>query len=152
MGIWTPSNTCFRGPTRVHDETGFRSIQLFCTAQCRVSLGMSEHAVSPQSCLFPCGAPGAPSNTWFIESTRLSIPNGISIGSAVFAELCAVTDRPTDDATRSVTIGHIYVRSTAMRPKNETILQQRRLTTDIVYRSMCITYCLKEAFQQLQEV
>ena len=28
------------------------------------------------------------------------------------------TDRPTDHATRSVTIGRIYVRSTAMRPKN----------------------------------
>ena len=28
------------------------------------------------------------------------------------------TDRPTDHATRSVRIGRIYVRSTAMRPKN----------------------------------
>jgi len=36
-------------------------------------------------------------------------PNGISIGSAVFAGLTSVTDRltdgPTDHATRSVTIG-----------------------------------------------
>jgi len=29
-----------------------------------------------------------------------------------------VTDRPTDHATRSVTIGRIYVRSTAMWPNN----------------------------------
>jgi len=30
------------------------------------------------------------------------------------------TDRPTDHATRSLTIGRIYVRSTAMRPNNIT--------------------------------
>jgi len=30
------------------------------------------------------------------------------------------TDRPTDHATRSVTVGRIYVRSTAMRPNNTT--------------------------------
>ena len=41
-----------------------------------------------------------------------SQPNGISIGSAVFAGLTNVTDRPTDHATRSVTMGRIYVRST----------------------------------------
>jgi len=38
------------------------------------------------------------------------------------AGLITVTDRqtdwPTDHATRSVTIGRIYVRSTAMRPNN----------------------------------
>ena len=38
--------------------------------------------------------------------------NGISIGSVVFAGLTSVTDRqtdrPTDHATRSVTIGRIY--------------------------------------------
>jgi len=39
-------------------------------------------------------------------------PNGISIGSAVFAGLTTVTDRQTDHATRSVTIDRIYVRST----------------------------------------
>jgi len=32
-----------------------------------------------------------PSNTWFLEPTHAYSPNGISIGSAVFAEL--VTDR-----------------------------------------------------------
>jgi len=39
-----------------------------------------------------------------------------------FAWLTSVTDRqtdrPTDHATRSVTIGRIYVRGTAMRPKS----------------------------------
>jgi len=36
--------------------------------------------------------------------------------SAVFAELTCVTDRPTDHATQSVTVGLIYVRSTVIRP------------------------------------
>jgi len=58
-----------------------------------------------------------PSNTWFTGSTRLHNPNGVSIGSAVFVGLTIVTNRQTDHAT-SVTVGRIYVRSTAMRPKN----------------------------------
>jgi len=52
-----------------------------------------------------------PSNKWFLEHTRSHNPNGISIGSAVFAWLTAVSyrqaDRQTDDATRSVTIGRV---------------------------------------------
>jgi len=48
------------------------------------------------------------SNTWFLGSTRLIIPDGISIGSAVFAGFTVTdglpTDRQTDHATRSVTI------------------------------------------------
>ena len=60
-----------------------------------------------------------PSNTWFLGPTRVHDPNGISIGSAVFAGLTSVTDRPTDrptdHATLSITIRHIYVRSIAMR-------------------------------------
>ena len=70
---------------------------------------------SPKDCLF----------LWFHGPTRVLKPNGISIGSAVFAGLTSVTDRQTDrrtdHATRSVTIGRTYVRSrpTAMRSKNE---------------------------------
>jgi len=36
----------------------------------------------------------------------------------VFAGLTAVTDRLTDDVTRSITTGCIYVRSTVMQPNN----------------------------------
>jgi len=53
--------------------------------------------------------------------TQVLNPNGSSIGAAVFAGLTSVTDRPTDHATRSVRIGRIYVRSTAMRPKKLSI-------------------------------
>jgi len=34
-------------------------------------------------------APEPPSNTWFLGSTQLSITNGISISSAVYAQLTA---------------------------------------------------------------
>ena len=50
---------------------------------------------------------------------RVHNRNGISIGSAVFAGLTTVTDRQTDHATRSVTIGRIYVHSTVMWSRNE---------------------------------
>jgi len=50
-----------------------------------------------------------PSNVWFPGPTRVLNPKGISIGSALFAGLTSVTDIPTDHATRSVTVGRIYV-------------------------------------------
>jgi len=59
-----------------------------------------------------------PCNTRFLGSIEAHNPNGISIASAVFAGLTSVTDRQTDHATRSVTIGRVYVCSTAMQPKN----------------------------------
>jgi len=51
-----------------------------------------------------------PSNTWFLGPTR----NGITIGSATFAQLTVVTDRqtyagPTDHANLSVAIGRIKI-------------------------------------------
>jgi len=70
-------------------------------------------SLPPKNYPFPWGI-WTPSNTWFPGHTQVLNPNGISINSAVFAGLTNVTDR-TDHATRSVTICHIYVRSTAMR-------------------------------------
>jgi len=55
--------------------------------------------------------------TRFLEPIRSHNPNGISIGSAAFAGLTSVTDRPTDHATRAVTIV-VYIQ--AMRPNNNT--------------------------------
>jgi len=60
--------------------------------------------------------------------THVLNPNGISIGSAVFAGFTSVTNRPTDHASPSVTIGRIYVRSTAMRSKNILMNYNRRQT------------------------
>jgi len=73
-----------------------------------------------------------PSNTSLLGPTEVLNPNGISIGSAVFAGHTSVTDRPThrqtnrptDYGTRWVTIGRIYVRNrlTAMLPNNSRLL------------------------------
>jgi len=65
---------------------------------------------------------GLPSNTWLLEPTRAHNPNGISIRSAMFCrayDYDRPTDRRTDHATRSVTIGRICVRCTAMRTNKE---------------------------------
>jgi len=86
------------------------------TAECPYTL--QRDAPPPSKLPIPMGVSGPPSNTWFLVRTRVHNPNGISIGSAVFAGLTSVTDRQTDHATRSVTIGRIHVRSTAMRPNN----------------------------------
>ena len=64
--------------------------------------------------------------------TRVLNPNGISIGTGIFAGLTSMTDRQTDRQTdhaiRSLTIGSIYVRSTAMRPNNYVDIRRQNLT------------------------
>jgi len=60
----------------------------FSTAHCGVLSGMSGHVLSPKIAL-RMGI-WTPSNTWFLRPTRVHKPNGIWIGSAVFAQLTAV--------------------------------------------------------------
>ena len=56
------------------------------------------------------GGSGSPSNTWFLAPARVHFPNDISIGSTVSqGSQSWQTDRQTDHATPSVTIGLIYV-------------------------------------------
>ena len=78
--------------------------------------------ILPQKFAPSHGGSEPPSDTWSLGATEVINPNGISIGSTVFAGLTSVTDRPTDrqtdHATRSLTIDRIYVRSTAMRSNN----------------------------------
>jgi len=111
-------NSCFLRPTRVHNPNG-KSIgsavfaQL--TADCPYTLqweplspklplskGYQDHHLTHNFLGHP--------------STQ---PSGISIGSAVFAGLILVSqterDRQTDHDIWLVTIGRIYLRSTAMR-------------------------------------
>ena len=64
----------------------------------------------PKNCPFPWGNVN-PHLTRFFVSIRTQNPNDISIGSAVFAGLISMTDRPTDHATQSVAIDRICVRS-----------------------------------------
>jgi len=91
----------------------------FCTDDQRVSYTLQWDALFPSLKIAPShGRSGAPSNIWFPGPTWVLNPNGISISSAVFPGLTSVTDRLTDHATQSVTVGCIYVCSTAMRPSS----------------------------------
>jgi len=86
MRIWTP--TCFLWPTRVRNPNGILIGSAVCaqlTAECRRACpGMFSPKIAHSN-----GGIWTPSNTWFLRSTRVSIPNGITIGSAVFAQLAA---------------------------------------------------------------
>jgi len=65
---------------------------------------------------------GPPSNTWFLGPCPVHDPNKQYLDQ--FSHFCRAyccdrqNDRPTDYATRSVTVGHIYVHSTAMQSNN----------------------------------
>jgi len=58
----------------------------FCTVHGGVSSGMPWHVLSPNYCLFASGI-YAPPNTCFLGPSRVHNPNGISIGSVVFAQI-----------------------------------------------------------------
>jgi len=91
----------------------------------------------------------SPSNTWFLGPTQILNPNGIWIGSAVFAQL--TTECPYTlqwDACSSlkiVTIGHIYIRSTAMWPRSNDITVVDALSiykTVYIVISVCCPSCV----------
>jgi len=56
----------------------------------------SENCKTAQDYPFPWEGSGPPSNTWFPGPTKVLNPSSISIGSAIFAGLTSVTDRPPD--------------------------------------------------------
>jgi len=103
------------GPPNSASQTASRSVSRLCTAHCRRSLYFAMSRL-PQKLPFSMGRSEPPSNTWFPGPTRVLNPNGISISSAVSAQLTSVTDRLTDHTTQSVTVGRIYVCSTATQP------------------------------------
>jgi len=127
-----PSHTCFLGFTQVHIPNGISidSAVLY-SSRSSVLYFRTSRSFPRQKVLLLMRGSGLTSNSWFLGLTRPHNANGISIGSTVFAGLTSVTDRPTnrptDHATRSVTIGHIYVRSTAMRPNNNYTEKQSYL-------------------------
>jgi len=63
-----------------------------------------------------------PCNTWFLGLTREHNPNGISIGSAIFAGLTILRHRLTDRPRYSVCNNRPHLYSTAMRPDNKWVL------------------------------
>jgi len=103
------------GPSK--PTTASRSVQPFLyTWPQSVPILYNGTSLSPSKLPLPIGGSGPPSNTWFLGPTWVLNPNGISVGAVIFAGFTCVRDRPTDHATRSVTIGRIYVRSIVMWP------------------------------------
>jgi len=90
----------------------------FCTGHGRASYTLQKAIPSPLKLPFPSGS-GSAYNWWFLGSTRVLNPNGISIGSAVFIGLTTVIliDRQTDRPQYSVCIitGRIYVQDLVLR-------------------------------------
>ena len=101
------------GPdVRLHNPNGISIgsvVFALMTAECTYTLQWD--APSPLKIAASHGGSGPPSNTWLLGPTRVLNPNGISIGSAVFAGLTSVTDRaldrPTGHATPSVSYTHL---------------------------------------------
>jgi len=77
-----------------------------CTDDCRVSL------------YFTVGRPFPPSKLPLPWPELLTQTASESVQQFLQGWLAWQTDRPTEHATQSVTIRHIYVRSSAMRPSN----------------------------------
>ena len=69
--VCTAPNTCFLGPTRVHNPNGISiSSAIFAqlTAECRRTFPV----YSPKNWPFGWGDPDPPSNTWILRPTRAS--------------------------------------------------------------------------------
>jgi len=93
------------GPdVRLHNPNGISigsAVFAQTTAECTYTLQWD--AAFPLKIAASHGGSGPPSNTWFLGPTRVLNPNGISIGSAIFAGIISMTDRQTEHATQSVT-------------------------------------------------
>jgi len=102
MGIWTSYLT--------HDSLGP------CEPKTQMTHWLVQPFPLPMGDLDPC-------NTWFLGITRVRNPNGNSVVSGVLkGSLVWLTDRwsdrLTDHAIQSVTMGRMYMRSTAMLRNN----------------------------------
>ena len=92
------SNTWFLGPIQAHNPNGISIGSPFLHSSPQSALILyngTPISPSPQHCLFPWGS-GPHVIPWAYQSHN---PNGILIGSAVFAGLTSVTNRPTDRPT-----------------------------------------------------
>ena len=86
--LYPPTNTWFLKPTRAHNQNSISIGSAVFVQLTAVSSSMHRHVISPKICTSDRWS-GPPSNIWFLGSIRLSSPNGISIVSAVFAQLKA---------------------------------------------------------------
>jgi len=114
-----PSNTWFLGPTQILNPnvilTGSDTFAQL-TAECPYTLQWA--ALCPSKLPIPTGISGP-----HLTHDSLGSPNHTVSGSfqpSLQGSLVWQTDRWTDHATRSVTLGCTYVCSTAMQPKNRS--------------------------------
>jgi len=121
-----PFNNGFLCHLSPHPKWHLDRFSRFCTGHGKqqslhITMGRT---FSPHNCPSH-GGTGPLSNTWYLGLTQVHIPNGISIGSAVFAGLMIIIHQQTvqqrDHTTPSVITGRIY-HSTAMRPNNSICL------------------------------
>ena len=113
----------YLGPSKPSTQTASLSVQLFLHSSAPsvpiLYNGPLFHHLQNQNYAFDGDLDQF--NAWF-RGPRVLNPTGISIGSVILqGYITIVTYRPTDYATRSVTIGRIYVRSTAMWPNNKNV-------------------------------
>jgi len=131
---WPPSNMWFLGPTRVQIPNCIwigSAIFAQRTSECPYTF---QWASPSPFIIAPCyWGIWTPSITWFLEPTRVLNPDYIWIGSAVFAGLITVT-YPTDHATLSITICHIYIRTTKCSLIIRNLSKWFKLS---IYRHIC---------------
>ena len=93
-------NTCFLGPPESILQTASRSVRPFLHSSRQNVPILYNGPPPPENCPFAWWIwTGDPSNTSFLGPTRVYNPNGMSIGSAIFAGLAIVTGKPTDRPT-----------------------------------------------------
>jgi len=116
-GFEPPSSRWFPGASRILNPNGISiglAVFALMTAECPYKLTL-EPPLSPR--IAPShGRSGPPSSTWFPGATRVLNPNGISIGSAVFAGLTNVTDRQTE--TTLLGRSHVVLRCGVIIPSH----------------------------------
>jgi len=89
-----PSNACYLAPTRVHTPNGISiGSAVFAQITAEGPYAVQWAANSPSKLPLLMGTLDPSSNTCFLGPIPLSIPNGIPIGSAVFAQF--TTDSKT---------------------------------------------------------
>jgi len=115
-----PSNTWFLGPIRAHNPNGiFFGSTVFAQMTVEYPYTLQWDACFPPKNLpFPMWGSGP----HLIHGSLEPPESSTQMASGWFSRflqglLVWQTDRPIDYATRSVTVGRIYVHSTAMRPK-----------------------------------
>jgi len=92
------------------------------------------------------GSRGPAPDTWLLGPTRVNIQSGIMFGSAAFAGVTVVTDRPTDHATPSVATDRLYS-CAAMRPSNNNVQRLLRHVSVVkrgkMTRRLSRSYCVQ---------